>query len=120
MGSEGDGPGRLRAVPGLEDLENRACTDVSPHVHPELTHLSRVMEPAIEQVSERVFSAVGFDSANSTFVVGDDGIVVIDAMTSTENMGRGAAGLPRDLRAARSRAWSTPTATATTGPARRP
>lgn len=77
---------QLRQVPGLEDLENRACTTVDPHVHPNLSHLSEVMEPAIEQVSETVYSAVGFDVANSTFVVGDDGIVVVDAMTSTENM----------------------------------
>ena len=51
-----------------------------------LTHLSEVMEPAIEQVSERVFNTVGFDVANSTFVIGQDGIVVIDAMLSSENM----------------------------------
>lgn len=77
---------RLRQVPGLEQLENRACTAVSEHVHPSLTHLSQVMEPAIEQVSERVYSAVGFDVANATFVVGKDGLVVIDAMLSIENM----------------------------------
>ena len=44
------------------------------------------MEPAIEQVSERVYSAVGFDVANATFVVSKDGLVVIDAMLSIENM----------------------------------
>jgi alkyl sulfatase BDS1-like metallo-beta-lactamase superfamily hydrolase len=44
------------------------------------------MEPAIEQISERVYSAVGFDVANATFVVGKDGLVVIDAMLSIENM----------------------------------
>ncbi|HTT50285.1 MAG TPA: alkyl sulfatase dimerization domain-containing protein [Streptosporangiaceae bacterium] len=77
---------RIRQVPGLEQLENRACTTVSQHVHPSLTHLSQVMEPAIEQVSERVYSAVGFDVANATFVVGHDGLVVIDAMLSIENM----------------------------------
>ena len=76
----------LRQIEGLEDLDNRACTTVDPHVHPNLTHLSEAMEPAIEQVSDRVFNAVGFDVANSTFVIGDDGIIVIDAMTSTENM----------------------------------
>ena len=30
---------------GWEQLENRACTTVSQHVHPSLTHLSGVMEP---------------------------------------------------------------------------
>ena len=76
----------MRRVDGLEALENRAYEAADPQIHPNLTHLSGVMEPAIEQVSERIYSAVGFDSANSTFVVGDDGIVVIDAMTSIENM----------------------------------
>ena len=77
---------RLREVKGLEDLHNRACPDVSPHVHPNLTHLSEVMEPAIEQVSDKVFNAVGFDVANATFVIGQDGVVVIDAMLAVENM----------------------------------
>ena len=44
------------------------------------------MEPAIERVSDTVYNAVGFDVANSTFVVGDGGIVVIDAMTGVENL----------------------------------
>lgn len=77
---------RLREVKGLQDLRNRACAEVSPHVHPNLTHLSEVMEPAIEQVSDEVFNAVGFDVANATFVIGKDGVVVIDAMLSSENM----------------------------------
>ena len=77
---------RLREVKGLEDLHNHACTQVSPHVHPDLTHLSEVMEPAIEQVSDQVFNAVGFDVANATFVIGRDGVVVIDAMLAVENM----------------------------------
>lgn len=77
---------RLRQVAGLEDLENRAYTTPDAHVHPNLTHMSVAMEPAIEAVSDRVFNAVGFDVANSTFVIGDDGVIVIDAMTSTENM----------------------------------
>ena len=78
--------GELRKVPGLEQLENRAVTEASPHVHPNLTHLSAVMEPAIEQVSDNVYNAVGFDAANSTFVIGKDGVIVIDAMTAIENL----------------------------------
>ena len=76
----------IRRIEGLERLENRAYDVPDPRIHPNLTHLSRVMEPAIEQVAEHVYSAVGFDSSNSTFVVGTDGIVVIDAMTSIVNM----------------------------------
>ena len=78
--------GELRKVPGLGQLENRAVTEASPHVHPNLTHLSAVMEPAIEQVSDNVYNAVGFDAANSTFVIGKDGVIVIDAMTAIENL----------------------------------
>lgn len=79
---------RLREIAGLEELENRAFTAPDTHIHPNLTHLSQVMEPAIEQVAEHVYNAVGFDVANSTFVVGDGGVVVIDAMTSIDNMRR--------------------------------
>lgn len=77
---------RIREVKGLEQIGNRAVVEPDPHVHPSLTHLSTVMEPAIEQVAENVYSAVGFDVANSTFVIGDDAVVIIDTMTSTENM----------------------------------
>lgn len=79
---------QLRRVDGLADLANRACTSADHHVAPGLTRLSEVMEPAIEQVAETVYSAVGFDVANSTFVVGRDAVIVVDAMTSTENMVR--------------------------------
>lgn len=77
---------RIREVKGLEGLQNRACSQPDPRVHPSLTHLSTVMEPAIEQVADKVYSAVGFDVANSTFIIGDDAVIVVDAMTSTENM----------------------------------
>ena len=77
---------QIRQVPGLDGVVNRAWTGDDPDINPRLTHLSRTMSPAIEQVSEHVYSAVGFDVANSTFVVGQDGILVIDAMTSIENM----------------------------------
>lgn len=79
---------QLREIPGLEELENRACTTAHAHVHPNLTHISRAMEPAIEEVGPGVYNAVGFDVANTTFVIGRDGVVVIDAMTSAEDMAR--------------------------------
>lgn len=79
---------RLRQVAGLEELENRAFSTPDAHIHPNLTHLSQAMEPAIEQVAENVYSAVGFDLANSTFVIGDGGVVVIDALGSIDSMHR--------------------------------
>ena len=75
----------LRRIPGLEDLSNQSYTEESDHVHPDLTGLSHTFEPAMEQVGERVWNARGFDVANSTFVEGDEGVVVIDAMLNIEH-----------------------------------
>jgi alkyl sulfatase BDS1-like metallo-beta-lactamase superfamily hydrolase len=77
---------RLREVRGLEHVENRAYSEIHRDVHPSLTHLSRVMEPSIEQIADNVYNAVGFDVANTTFVIGNGGVIVIDAMTAIENM----------------------------------
>ncbi|MGI9602639.1 MAG: MBL fold metallo-hydrolase, partial [Acidimicrobiales bacterium] len=72
---------QLRLVNGLGDLRNDAWESPHPDIHPDLTELAPTFSPAIEQVSENVYNARGFDPANTTFVEGDDGVIVIDAMT---------------------------------------
>ena len=72
---------QLRQIEGLADLRNEGYEPAHPDIHPELTELSPGMAPAIEQVADNVYNARGFDPANTTFVVGDEGVVVIDAMT---------------------------------------
>jgi alkyl sulfatase BDS1-like metallo-beta-lactamase superfamily hydrolase len=58
---------------------NLAFAIAAPTVPPRLTEHSRRMSQRIYRVAERVYCAVGYAIANIIFVVGDDGIVVIDA-----------------------------------------
>jgi alkyl sulfatase BDS1-like metallo-beta-lactamase superfamily hydrolase len=58
---------------------NLAYAISSPTVPPRLTEHSRRMAQRIYRVAERVYCAVGYAIANIIFVVGDDGIVVVDA-----------------------------------------
>lgn len=58
---------------------NLAYTLSAPTVPPKLTEHSRRMAQRIYRVAERVYCAVGYALANIIFVVGDEGVVVIDA-----------------------------------------
>jgi alkyl sulfatase BDS1-like metallo-beta-lactamase superfamily hydrolase len=58
---------------------NLAYAIAAPTVPPRLTEHSRRMAQRIYRVAERVYCAVGYAIANIIFVVGDDGIVVVDA-----------------------------------------
>jgi alkyl sulfatase BDS1-like metallo-beta-lactamase superfamily hydrolase len=57
---------------------NLAYAIAAPTVPPRLTEHSRRMAQRIYRVADRVYCAVGYAIANIIFVVGDDGIVVID------------------------------------------
>lgn len=57
---------------------NLAFTIAAPTVPPRLTEHSRRMAQRIYRVAGRVYCAVGYAIANIIFVVGDEGIVVID------------------------------------------
>ncbi|OAJ59825.1 hypothetical protein A6V36_26000 [Paraburkholderia ginsengiterrae] len=57
---------------------NLAYAIAAPTVPPKLTEHSRRMAQRIYRVAERVYCAVGYALANIIFVVGDDGIVVVD------------------------------------------
>jgi alkyl sulfatase BDS1-like metallo-beta-lactamase superfamily hydrolase len=57
---------------------NLAFAVAAPTVAPRLTEHSRRMAQRIYRVAGRVYCAVGYALANIIFVVGDDGIVVID------------------------------------------
>ena len=58
---------------------NLAFAIAAPTVPPRLTEHSRRMAQRIYRVADRVYCAVGYAIANIIFVVGDDGIVVVDA-----------------------------------------
>lgn len=54
------------------------------HVHPELADHALRYERRVEQVTDRVFVAIGYGLANTIMIVGDGGIVVVDVMESVE------------------------------------
>jgi alkyl sulfatase BDS1-like metallo-beta-lactamase superfamily hydrolase len=64
--------------------KNLAFTQDAATVHPNLTAHSRRMGQRIYRVADTVYSAVGYALANVIFVVGDDGIVVVDCTESLE------------------------------------
>jgi alkyl sulfatase BDS1-like metallo-beta-lactamase superfamily hydrolase len=61
---------------------NLAYDKPAPTVPPRLTEQSRKMEQRVYKVTDNVYSAVGFGLANSTMVVGSDGVIIIDTLES--------------------------------------
>ena len=52
---------------------------VPPSIHPELKEHTEHFRKKIYRVSDHVYSAVGWGLANTVMVIGDDGIVIVDA-----------------------------------------
>jgi alkyl sulfatase BDS1-like metallo-beta-lactamase superfamily hydrolase len=67
-----------------QENKNLAYDKPAPTVPARLTEQSRKMEQRVYKVTENVYSAVGFAIANSTMVVGKDGIIIIDTTESVE------------------------------------
>lgn len=65
--------------------ENLAYDKPSPSINPKLTAHSQTMEQRVYKLTDRVYVAVGFDVANSTMVIGEDGIVIIDTLQTVES-----------------------------------
>ncbi len=63
--------------------KNLADDQPSPKIHPRLTEHSRKMEQRVYKVTDNVYNAVGFGVANSTLIVGNDGIIIVDTTEST-------------------------------------
>ncbi len=63
---------------------NLAHVADGPTVSPRLAEHSRRMAQRIYRVAERVYCAVGYALANVIFVVGDDGLVIVDTTESKE------------------------------------
>jgi len=57
-----------------------------PDVNPDFdAHTANFWPPKIIKVTDQVYSAVGYGLANSIMVIGDDGIIIVDAMMSNES-----------------------------------
>ncbi len=65
--------------------KNLADDQPSPKINPRLTEHSRKMEQRVYKVTENVYSAVGFGVANSTLIVGNDGIIIVDTTESSDS-----------------------------------
>ncbi len=76
------------AAPGVsgQTEKNLAEEKPAPTVAPRLTEHSRKMVQRVYKVAENVYSAVGFGLANSTMIVGRDGVIIVDVMESVEAM----------------------------------
>ena len=56
-----------------------------PSIHPKLLATNDFWSPpTVHKVTDGVYSAVGFDGANSIMIEGDDGIIIVDTLSTYE------------------------------------
>jgi len=56
-----------------------------PSIHPKLLATNDYwFPPAVHKVTDGVYSAVGYDLANSIMIEGDDGIIIVDTLSTYE------------------------------------
>jgi len=56
-----------------------------PSIHPKLLATNDYWSPpTVHKVTDGVYSAVGFDGANSIMIEGDDGIIIVDTLSTYE------------------------------------
>ncbi len=67
-----------------QENKNLAEEKPAPSIHPRLTEHSRKMVQRVYKVTDNIYSAVGFGIANSTMIVGRDGLVIVDTMESVD------------------------------------
>ncbi|MEZ5500698.1 MAG: alkyl sulfatase dimerization domain-containing protein [Steroidobacteraceae bacterium] len=56
--------------------------EVAPRIHPELARHTDLFAKKIYKVADNVYCAVGWNVANIVMIVGDDGIILVDAQLS--------------------------------------
>jgi alkyl sulfatase BDS1-like metallo-beta-lactamase superfamily hydrolase len=52
--------------------------------HPKLTDHTRIFKKGVEKVTDNVYVAIGFGIANSIMIEGDDGLIIVDTMTTNK------------------------------------
>jgi len=56
-----------------------------PSIHPKLLATNDFWSPpTVHKVTDGVYSAVGYDGANSIMIEGDDGIIIVDTLSTYE------------------------------------
>jgi alkyl sulfatase BDS1-like metallo-beta-lactamase superfamily hydrolase len=69
----------------IKSLEIPSYPD-QPEVHPNLiAGYDYSSPPAVHQVTDNVYVAVGYDLANSIMIEGDDGIIIVDTLSTYED-----------------------------------
>lgn len=66
------------AYVALAQNKNLADDQPSAKINPRLTEHSRKMEQRVYKVTDNVYSRVGFGAANSTMIIGSDGIIIFE------------------------------------------
>ena len=57
-----------------------------PEIHPNLIAANNFWSPpAVHKVTDGVYVAVGYDSANSIMIEGDDGLIIVDTLSTYED-----------------------------------
>ncbi len=73
----------LCSLTAFAQTKNLADDQPSPKINPRLTEHSRKMEQRVYKVTDNVYNAVGFGAANSTLIIGNDGIIIVDTTEAT-------------------------------------
>lgn len=73
---------------GIWFYSNRAIKKMSPPIpvgaNKTLTEHSKIFKKGVEKVGDNIFVAIGYGIANSIMIEGDDGVIIVDTMTTLE------------------------------------
>ena len=80
-----DDPFTAKDTSKMSSLELPAYPE-QPEVHPNLiAEYTYSHPPAVHKVTDGVYSAVGYDLANSIMIEGDDGLIIVDTLSTYED-----------------------------------
>jgi alkyl sulfatase BDS1-like metallo-beta-lactamase superfamily hydrolase len=78
----------IAGLGGLWFYSGRALKKSSPPIpvgaNKALAEHSRIFKKGVEKVGDNIFAAIGYGIANSIMIEGDDGVIIVDTMTTME------------------------------------
>lgn len=76
------------ALAGIWFYSSRALKKSSPPIpggaNKALAEHSKIFKKGVEKVGNNIFAAIGYGIANSIMIEGDDGVIIVDTMTTME------------------------------------
>lgn len=76
------------ALAGIWFYSSRALKKSSPPIpvgaNKALAEHSKIFKKGVEKVGDNIFAAIGYGIANSIMIEGDDGVIIVDTMTTME------------------------------------